>query len=239
MSCLNNLPDEKLSLETEKQLARKIRKKDSSAVDTLVLHNLKEATIYAKHYCPPNLFSDGELMSLCYDVLLKSAPRFRTCYGLRFLAFTKNRLRGAVKRHMGTLDVVKHASERRTDFSLSAFVPFTGGTEPYDPNRATGDSGYLMDAESLVTCTQGGTTDFDFDNIHYKECWKKVQAGMETLLSPRQRMTIRLVYECGFNMQEIGRLLGISRSAVQATHASALEILRGAFAQNRELFLRP
>lgn len=230
MSPIDELPTDRLDFTTEKKLSwRWRRKRDRRAFDKLVLHNLREATLYAKHYCPPNLFSDGELVSLCYDVLAKSVPRYRPSFGLRFFAFTKNRVRGAVKRHCATLDIVKHASSRRgKEAEGPTFLPFTGGKDQIAEH---------LPEDDVVTCTLGGTTDFDFESIHRVECWQQVHRAIKELLNPRQRMMLRLIYFCGFNMQDIGRMLGISRSAVQATHAAALEILRVEFDDLRQLFI--
>src|SRR5258708_7664886 len=109
MAALNTLPDKNLTKDQETALSRSIQKGPGKqeAIHRLVVNNLKEASIYAKHYCPKDLFADGEIMSLCYDVLTKSAPRFKPEFGIRFVAFCKPRLRGAVKRHCTTLDVVK------------------------------------------------------------------------------------------------------------------------------------
>ena len=228
MTALNNLPDDKLTRDQETELSRRIRKGPNKqrAIDTLVLHNLKEATIYAKHYCPNDLFPDGEVLSLCYDVLKKSAPRFKPSFGIRFLAFTKNRIRGAVKRHCCTLDVVKHASVKRCEsFGGPTFLPFTGGT----------DRPSSFSSEEMETCTQGGVTEFDFVGVDVRELWVTLRSVIQEKLNPRQRMILRLVYDQGFNMQEIGDMLAVSRSAVQMTHSSALEILRRELGENREL----
>lgn len=226
-----DLPTEKLTREQETELSRRIRRgpNKQDAIDTLILHNLKEATIYSKHYCYKYSFSDGEIMSLCYDVLRKSAPRFKPSFGIRFMAFTKHRLRGAVKRYCCTLDVVKHASVKRTD-SLGGptFLLFTGGTDQPCPRRE----------EDTVTCVQGGVANFDFSGVDIREFLVPLKSVIRKKLNLRQRMVLRLVYDLGFNMQEIGDMLDVSRSAVQMTHSSALEILRRELVENRELLSR-
>ena len=239
MTALNTLPDRNLTKEQEAILSRRIRKgpRKQEAIDKLVVNNLKEASIYAKHYCPKDLFSDGEIMSLCYDVLTKSAPRFRPSFGIRFVAFCKHRLRGAVKRHCCTLDVVKHASVKRTDnFGGPVFVPFVGGCEIPNRERSTirEDS---TGADVYETSTQGGTVDFDFSGVDIRELWIPLMRVVRGKLNPRQRMVLRLVYDLGFNMQEIGDMLVVSRSAVQMTHSSALRILRHELGGNRELLV--
>jgi len=239
MTALNTLPDRNLTKDQEAALSRRIRKGPGKkeALDRLVVNNLKEASIYAKHYCPKDLFSDGEIMSLCYDVLTKSAPRFQPSFGIRFVAFCKHRLRGAVKRHCTTLDVVKHASVKRTDNEGGpSFIPFVGGCEI--PNRDKGtDREDSPASEIYETSTQGGTVDFDFTGVDMRELLVPLRHVLREKLNPRQRMILRLVYELGFNMQEIGDMLAVSRSAVQMTHSSALQILRRELGQNRELLL--
>ena len=235
---LNTLPDKNLTRDQEAILSRRIRKGPGKqdAIDSLVVNNLKEASIYAKHYCPKDLFSDGEIMSLCYDVLTKSAPRYKPQFGIRFVAFCKHRLRGAIKRHCCTLDIVKHASLKRQDMNGPAFVTFLGGCEV--PNR---DKSTVREdspaAEIYETCTLGGTVDFDFTGIDIRELWVPMMRVVKDRLNPRQRMVLRLVYDLGFNMQEIGDMLVVSRSAVQMTHSSALRILRHELGGNRELLV--
>jgi len=238
-SAFNALPDKNLTKDQEAALSRRILKGPGKqeAIDRLVVNNLKEASIYAKHHCPTHLFSDGEIMSLCYDVLMKSAPRFRPSFGIRFLAFCKHRIRGAVKRHCTTLDVVKHASTKRTDNEGGpAFVPFVGGCEIPNRDKATVREDSPA-SEIYETSTQGGTVDFDFAGVDIRELWIPLQRVVKEKLNPRQRMVLRLVYDLGFNMQEIGDMLAVSRSAVQMTHSSALRILRRELGQNRELLL--
>ncbi len=176
-------------------------------------------------------------MSLCYDVLTKSAPRFKPSFGIRFVAFCKHRLRGAVKRHCCTLDIVKHASVKRTDSAEGpTFLPFAGGCEIANPELPTVREDSPA-AEVFETNTQGGTFDFDFSGVDIRELWIPLSRVLQEKLNPRQRMVLRLVYDLGFNMQEIGDMLAVSRSAVQMTHSSALEILRRELGQNRELLL--
>lgn len=241
-SAFNTLPDKSLTKDQEAALSLRIHKGPGKqeAIDKLVVNNLKEASIYAKHYCPKDLFSDGEIMSLCYDVLTKSAPRFRPSFGIRFVAFCKHRLRGAVKRHCCTLDIVKHASIKRTDTEGGpTFIPFTGGTDRHLPEHQI--RGYDIGAAPDIdtpTCTQGGTIDFDFSGVDTREWWGSLTVLIREKLNPRQKMVLRLVYDLGFNMQEIGDMLAVSRSAVQMTHSSALQILRRELAENRELLVR-
>lgn len=228
------LPHVKLDRAEETTLARRIRKGPGkqAAIDRLVLWNLREATIYTMHYVPHGRFAEGEIMSLCYDVLVKSAPRFLPCFGIRFVAFAKNRLRGAIKRHMTTLDTVKHASVKRTDsIGGPTFLPFTGGMDVVNHKM------HGLESNEYETCTQGGVEDFDFVGVGLRECGPSLKSALGKL-NPRQRMILRLVYDLGFNMQEIGDMLAVSRSAVQMTHSSALTTLRRYLGENMELFFR-
>lgn len=228
MYLLNNLPEKKLTWDEERDLLA--RRNDRRAAEKLILHNLSEAVIYAKHFDRLRMFSDGELMSLCYDVLKKSVPRFKSKYGIRFFAFTKNRIRGAVKRHWSTREVVKNAGVNREDYDgTPTFVVFTGGS---DLHVSRG-----LELEETETCVQGGVASFDFGVIQNNESRNRIWATIKSKLNPRQQMMVILVYLCGFNMQDAGRLLGISRSAVQATHAAALEILRDELSDFRELLI--
>src|SRR6266567_5261116 len=176
MTAIDRLPDKRLTRDQETSLSCRIQNgpRKQAAIEQLVMNNLREASLYAKHYCSKDLFSDGEIVSFCYDVLCKSAPRFRPSFGIRFLAFCKHRLRGAVKRHCTTLDVVKHASKKRTDPDGPTFVPFTGGSDlvkPSDHFMNPSDPGDISPDTVVKTCTQGGTVDFDFAGVDMRELW--------------------------------------------------------------------
>ncbi len=245
MTAIDRLPEKRLTRDQETSLSLRIQKgpRKQAAAEQLVVNNLREASLYAKHYCPKDLFSDGEIVSLCYDVLCKSAPRFCPSFGIRFLAFCKHRLRGAVKRHCTTIDVVKHASVKRSDPDGPTFIEFTGGSDVVKLSESfmnlpnSGDYAY-PDIDEAPTCIQGGTTDFDFAGVDMRELWVSLKSIIRDRLTERQRMVLRLVYEMDFNMQEIGDMLAVSRSAVQMTHSAALEILRRELGANRELLGR-
>lgn len=245
-----DLPQNRLPREKETELSLRIQadKTDLDAVHILVLHNLQEALYYTKK-CSNQAIPDADLLSLCYDTLLRNAKRFKSEFGTRFFAFCKPGLRGSLTRYWKGLDVVRNASAKRTDEIIGGptFVPFTGGTDYVSRSIAGGRLPIPMEDEVVdnhphddefkdnITCTQGGVVEADFDTIHRRELWSQVEPSI-ALLSDRQKMVLRLSYQSGFNFQEIGNLLGISRSAVQTVHAKALDTIRGDLTRRGRLF---
>src|SRR5690242_20467963 len=101
----DDLP-EKITLEEEQLL---IKKGTAEAKVMLVMATMREAVKYCQGLSQNGgEFKTDELISLCYDVLVKSAERFKPGYS-RFMAFCKPRLRGAINRNWKVRDVVKHA----------------------------------------------------------------------------------------------------------------------------------
>jgi DNA-directed RNA polymerase specialized sigma subunit len=112
MNLLNSLPSETLTRDEENLLAKKIKKGGARAEDAankLALYNMREGFLYAKGV-GHKITDEGEVFSLTYKALLSSAYRFDPKFGGRFFAFSKARIRGALKRYWNSLDTVKHAS---------------------------------------------------------------------------------------------------------------------------------
>jgi len=200
MSLLDSLPKERLTQNEEFALAAQIQKTptDQDLLNTLVLHNMEEGFRYTKGVCRSKI-ADDELFSLVYQTLYRNAKRFQPG-GIRFHAFAKAGLRGAVSRYWRTLNTVRNATEMIT---LSVPRDEEEGESNFEPH---------VDAE--------------FSAIHFRERFEFVKAAMKKKLSPQERMIIDLVYNQSFNFQEIGDLLGITRSAIQSTHAECLKKIR-------------
>lgn len=217
MTPFESLPTGKLSKESEALLAVAIRKGSQKAAEKLVLCSLREAVVYGKQFYG-DVFSDSELISVCYGVLRSSAQRFDPSRQ-RFIAFCKCGIRGAIKRHWQTLDPVRNASVKRRKDGYNthepAFMDFdficqTGGT-PSDPEATN---------EPL------GVQQPDWEGLHARERSEMVWEKIKKILNQREELILYLRYDSGFNYGEIGSLLGISRTLVQEIHKASLEKLR-------------
>lgn len=113
---LDGLPvqSEKLSRDNENFLARIIKmhatgKNRAKAIDTLVLHHMRDAFFYARRCCRASM-SDDDIYSACYTALSRSAVNFEADRQSYF-AFSKPYIRGQLAREWRKRDTVKHASE--------------------------------------------------------------------------------------------------------------------------------
>lgn len=242
MKLLDSLPQDKLTLQAEAALGTKIQKvqpreRDAepciSIVNDLVLHTMHEAFLYAKRVCRAKI-PDDELFSLCYLALRRNAKRFRPGQ-VRFFAFAKPGIRGALSRHWKTLDVVKNSSMHETDteaitpnlFSVSS----TGDTDRDDTDwtaiLVTGSRHGGVSLEEFVEA--------DFGSIDIRERMGIVTEIIKRKLTEQEQMILNLVYKSGFNFQEIGNLLELTRSAAQLSHAKSLKKIRGELARTKQL----
>lgn len=212
---LKNLP-ERLNEAQEQLLARTIVKNSSvTARNMLVMHAMREAFFYARRCCRKQLQED-EVFSLVYDALCRAAKNFKPGK-LRFFAYAKVYVRGAICREWKSKDVVKNSSSHET-LIVEDFDPVDG--EEIQPKRGIATLNF---------------TEPEFDDIHFRELWARVRPLLKRL-SPRERKVVRMRYNLGLNYREIGDRLGVSRSATQMTHTKAMRKLRCALSGNSELF---
>lgn len=210
MKLLESLPPA-ISPADEQELARRIQKsKKEDDINALALANMHEAFLYSKKVSRSKI-PDDEIFSLCYRALVRNAKRFNPDMGTSFFAFAKAGLRGAVCRYWETLDTVKHASMHEEepaaeDDEVITAEAFFGDEEPQDP--------------------EGESVEPDFQSIHNREVMKFVNKIIAEKLSEQEQMVLTLYYKSGFNLQEAGNLLGVTRSAVQFTHKKALRKIR-------------
>jgi RNA polymerase sigma factor (sigma-70 family) len=229
MSSFDSLPHDKLTTDEEDALARKIQrnKKDTDSIHRLVMHNMREAVIYMRR-CSHGLVEDGELISVLYTAMCLSAKRFKPGK-VRFFAFSKVRIRGAVKRNWQTLDVVKKAkamSRGQAHADLRAEKPSKQLPDDEEAQIAPGvplppllDSDPLDDSEVVQP---------EFDRVTMNERWALVKVIIDRVCSEREKMILNLVYMEGFNQNEIGVMMEpkICRERVRQLHDSGLRKVR-------------
>lgn len=108
---MNFLPA--ISSDAERKL---IDRGTKNVLDKLALCNLQEAVIYARH-CSRGIFSDGELVSLCWVALRQAAKNYRhhKSRGIRFFAFAKPYVRGQINAERKRNRVVRNAEHESLD----------------------------------------------------------------------------------------------------------------------------
>lgn len=209
---LESLPEEKLTLEQEFELGRKIQKKKNSAdIETLVLHNMREAFLYAKKVCRAQI-NDGLIFSVCYRALDRMAKMYQP-RKLRFFVYAKVAIRGELSNYQESLSVVRNA------------VTISSDVIEMDDDRAGKGSELLLITGARPQVWEPHI-DPETNSLEQKESIALIRATMARILNEQEMMIMDLVHKAGFNFQEIARLLGISRSAVQATYSHTLKKVR-------------
>jgi RNA polymerase sigma factor (sigma-70 family) len=229
MKLLESLPADVLTREQEFALAATIQKtKDEDTVNDLVLHTMREGFLYAKKVCRSKI-EDDELFSLCYIALRRNAKRFRPG-GVRFFAFAKPGMRGALSRYWKTLDTVKNSSLHESE------------VEDYAPAQVFIGSDIEQDDYTSAVCfayrdADEPTVDPDFRSIDIREKLDIVKDIAKRKLSEQERMILDLTYTSGFTFQKIGDLTNTTRSAAQLIHTKALRKIRCELMRTKRLLL--
>lgn len=205
---LRGLPTETLSPEIEVSLARA---GDEDSRNELALHNMREAFFYALA-CARTLPPD-EIYSLCYKALSAAARNFEPGRTSRFFAFAKPYIRGEIYRTFKRYKVVTKAET--TEIPVES-------DEPDDQFEAF---------------QKATTVEPDFQTIMAHDEWASLKPLLAAL-KEKERMVLQLFYQAGLNFRQIGDLLNVSRSDIQATHANAIKKVRCQVARNGGLFIR-
>lgn len=205
---LRGLPTETLSSETEVSLARA---GDEDSRNELALHNMREAFFYALA-CARTLPPD-EIYSLCYKALSAAARNFEPGRTSRFFAFAKPYIRGEIYRTFKRYKVVTKAET--TEIPVES-------DEPDDQFEAF---------------QKATTVEPDFQTIMAHDEWASLKPLLAAL-KEKERMVLQLFYQAGLNFRQIGDLLNVSRSDIQATHANAIKKVRCQVSRKPGLFIR-
>lgn len=80
--------------------------------------------------------------------------------------------------------------------------------------------------EEKLEAAPEGSVELDFGNIDLKERLAVVWPVVERRLNPIEFLVVVLRYRSGFSFEEISRLRGVSRQAIQRTHCQALKKLK-------------
>ncbi len=233
---LDQFPAGHLTPSEEAMLANEIRKGNKEAVTFLVMHNMREALLYTGRVCNGSL-DEQTRVSLCYQELCMSAPRFKSG-GIRFFAFAKVGLRGRMIRHRKSLLTVRNAYDT---LSLSALEKNgVGQTVGRHELKFSGMASELNSPaddheHSRREAITGEIENPNWDRVFAVDQWRVIREALKHLLSDQQWMILDLVYYNHMNFPEIGKRLGLTRSAIHAAHRKAIKKLRDGLAANPQL----
>lgn len=218
----DGLPEAKLTPSDE---AACIQFKD---YEKLILHTLREAVLYSGRCCRGTI-EPGELLSLCYAALRKSAPRFRPG-GITFLAYSKADLRGEISRFWKSRNCVRNSylHESADEPTIKRELLISGAQEGEDITRAWEGCDEIEENYSEP----------DFDGIALRERWALVQPLLQSALNERERTVLQLTYEAGFSFEQIAGLMvpRVCREAIRMTHERALRKVRNALLRSKRLY---
>lgn len=213
---LNGIPEERLTLEQETELASQADK------TTLVLANLREAFFYSRGCYQSRGMEDGEILSACYDGLLSASKNFKPG-GLRFMSFAKQHVRGALMKTHRARDVVRKVREVEP-------LPDTEGEE--DENDVNLERSHIVNRDNAdLPC------DFpSFNEIYIREEFAQIAPLLRKVLNDRQRMILELNFKGGLNLREIASLIGKSRAYVHIAKQTALKKIRNRLIDRKQFF---
>lgn len=219
MSLINGLPENKMTFKQEAKLS-----KTEPGRQQLVMCNLREAFFYAKKVSYGRV-ADDETLSLCYTALRNAArnycPRKNHQFsGSRFFGYTKPYIRGEIFRFWKRAEVVKNGKCQALPDGLNLQEQDTPSPEEQDtpqPVIIANPAVHLIDPREEI-----------FDRMDRTDRWQAIAPLVMSALSDDEKMVIDLYYRGEFNFEQIGKLMEISRSAIQSKHSRAIKKIREA-----------
>jgi RNA polymerase sigma factor (sigma-70 family) len=226
---LSSLPEAKLTIAQEIACARTEKGREK-----LVLHTMRDAFYYAKGVSR-SLLPDDELFSLAYSAVRHAANNYKPERNhrfakSRFMGYAKPYIRGEISRAWRARDTVKNGVtvSMQSSREIGEVGEFLGDSVLASPIR-------LEDCFNDV-CAGTFAVEPEFDAIDLRERWAMVKDVIDRELSDQEKMVLDLFYRGGFDFSKIGKMLGVSRSAIQFTHVRALKKVRCALMKNGRLF---
>jgi len=213
--------------ESEKAQAAQIAAGSEDARVELTMQNIREAFLYVKKCCK-NKINDDEIVSLCYTTLYRNAKRFRPGK-IRFFAFAKVALRGAISDYWSSIETVKNASKHYTDEPkmrgpMYRYKLGDEGGQYHEELTTTGI--HLNERKYFEGDIFVDTVEPEFDLINIRERYAIVRKIVDDCLTAQERMILDLVYISGFTFEQIGELLDVTGSAAERTHSTAMKKIR-------------
>lgn len=191
MNILDQFPKAAVSAEAEAKMTPENR----------AVAFMNAAVRYAGTCCQHEIPND-ELVSLCYDVLVKVGKRFSPNRG-RFFAFCKPRIRGALFRYWKTTAAVVRNAVGTESLGVTLSE---GGHEDALPEN--------VDEPGAI----------DSAHMALRERRREVADLAARQCNDRELTILQMIYTHHFTFDRVGKLHSISRAAAQA--AAAKVILR-------------
>jgi RNA polymerase sigma factor (sigma-70 family) len=190
-----------------------------SAPETLALHNMREAFLYA-HKCCRGALDEDEIYSACYDALCKAAKNFKPGR-IRFFGYAKPYIRGALSQVWKTKDTMPNNKNVRARQVEPLCLAQEGESEDVI-EEADGITGVFRKEKYKQIFP---TTEPELDAIQARDEWRLVEPLISSVLTDKEQTIIALRYKSALSFERIGALLKISRQDVQLTHSVALKKL--------------
>lgn len=210
----DQLSTEPLTQEQANECAARLQKnrKDHKAIAFMVEHSLREAVLFLRELSRGRL-TDGELVSIAYKALERSARSYDPSRGHRYFYFAKKALRGVLIEHFRALETVKHSKGGSISWDDAAAMACCQRKVHPD----------LVDKEA--TNELEGRIEADFSGIYQKEDFERVLRAMKCL-NKFERSIVLFIRATGYSFRETAEEFGCSRAWVGLCWNRALDKLR-------------
>jgi RNA polymerase sigma factor (sigma-70 family) len=235
MNLIDQFPKHRLSREDEARLLK-------TNPERVALHTMREALLYTQRVCR-NRIPEDERASLCYRKLMMCAKRFLPG-GIRFFAFSKAGLRGAILDYWTAKKSIRNAKEIVSADWLGGWdgpvkvrgmvVPKAALNHRINLLPTEEDSG-KDDTSSRRELVTGEISQPDIEGICIRDQWAEIEKLVAPKLNDRQRMILSLVYQSGLNFPQIAKRLDVTRSLIHAIHRDTLIQIRNIISDDGRL----
>jgi len=191
----------------------------AEGIEFLVVRSLRESVLLLRKMSKGRL-DDGELISIAYKALERSARSYNPSKGKRFFYFSKKALRGVLIEHFRGNEVVKHAEK-----------PAASWEEAVSTSRPRKSHPDLEDPET--TSELEGRSDADFSTIYQKEDFEQVTRAMKCL-NHFEKAIVLFIRATGYSFRETAEEFGCSRAWVGLCYNRAIEKLRAVLVPGRD-----
>ncbi len=209
------LSTEGLTQEEANVASRKVkfgsRTERQDAINFLVERSLRESVLLLRKMSKGRL-GDGDLISIAYKALERSARSYSPVHGKRFFYFAKKALRGVLIEHFRGNQVVKHSEFSAMNWDEAAVTCKPKKMHP--------------DIEDVETTSElEGRSEPDFSSIYQKEDFQQVMKAMKCL-NKFERGIVLFIRSTGYSFRETAEEFGCSRAWVGLCYNRAVEKLR-------------